>query len=58
MVATGRAVGVDAADPGDPVPYISYYSMKPKDPTSVNCSPRYSAMRLSRAPVLSTDMGC
>jgi len=41
MVATGRAVG-KPIDDGSGIPYISYYSMSPKDPTSTNTSPRYN----------------
>lgn len=43
LVATGRAVGRDVSEPGG-LPYRSYYSMSPRDPTSVNASPRYNLL--------------
>lgn len=44
LVATGRATGRNVQEPGDPIPYRSYYSMAPRDPTSTNTSPRYNLL--------------
>jgi len=43
MVATGRAIG-RPVDDGSGIPYISYYSMAPTDPTSTRTSPRYNLL--------------